>query len=50
MSPEELRVEGHRLANIPEWGPRPPLWCTALVQADWEAEAWLAEEERNARP
>ncbi len=43
--PEQLRLEGERLANHPDWGASPPMWMTAIVQADWEAEAALVEEE-----
>ncbi len=42
-TPAELRQHGHDLAHSPDWGPTPPLWLTAMTQADWEAEAYLLE-------
>lgn len=46
-SPEDLRRYGHEQAHREEWGPNPPLWHTALAQADWEAEAYLTELQRE---
>jgi hypothetical protein len=45
MTPAELRQHGHEQANLPGWGKHPPLWATAMTQADWEAEAYLLERE-----
>ncbi len=48
-TPQKLREEGKRLANLSEWGSRPPLWHTAMAQADWEVEARLMEKELEVK-
>ena len=45
MTPADLRAHGRDLAHRPEWGANPPLWHTAMVQADWEVEAHLLDKE-----
>lgn len=44
-TPEQLCKEGYRLAHSKDFGDKPPLWLSALAQADWEAEAYLLEKE-----
>jgi len=41
----DLIEHGRRLARRPEWGPSPPLWMTAMTEADWWVEAQLAQQE-----
>lgn len=43
MTPADLRRHGHEAAHSADWGPSPPLWLSAMTQADYEAEAYLME-------
>ena len=45
MIPEQLRQYGHEQAHRAEWGDDPPLWLSAMAEADWEMEARIMEEE-----